>query len=142
LPNDGGIVVKITCLPDGRTVDIEPSETILNADLRANIPHAHACGGKAKCSTCRVAIVDGLDNCPPRNELEDAMALRLGFAPEVRLACQTRPRGGVTFRRLVLDEILLLLARALLVACIGLAMLRPAFHRAGAGNGDLAQLGA
>ncbi len=104
LPNDGGIVVKITCLPDGRTVDIEPSKTILNADLRANIPHAHACGGKAKCSTCRIAILDGLDNCAPRNQVEDAMALRLGFAAEVRLACQTRPRGGVTFRRLVLDE--------------------------------------
>ena len=97
-------MAKITCVPDGKTVDIEPSETILNADLRANIPHAHACGGKAKCSTCRVAIVDGLDNCPPRNELEDAMALRLGFAPEVRLACQTQPHGDVTFRRLVLDE--------------------------------------
>ena len=97
-------MVTITCMPDGKTVDVEPSETILNADLRANIPHAHACGGKAKCSTCRVAILDGLDNCAPRNELEDAMALRLGFAPEVRLACQTRPQGEVTFRRLVLDD--------------------------------------
>src|SRR5271157_2313446 len=66
LPNDGDIMVTITCMPDGKTVDIEPSETILNADLRANIRHAHACGGKAKCSTCRIAILDGLDNCPPR----------------------------------------------------------------------------
>ena len=46
-------------------------------------------------------------------------------------------------RRLVLDEILLLLARALLVACIALAMVRPAFHRAAAqyGPGGLTRQG-
>jgi class 3 adenylate cyclase/nitrite reductase/ring-hydroxylating ferredoxin subunit len=32
------------------------------------------------------------------------MASRLGFASEVRLACQTKPQGDVTFRRLVLDD--------------------------------------
>lgn len=97
-------MATITCVPDGKTVHLEPSETILQADLRANIPHAHACGGKAKCSTCRIAILKGLENCSPRNELEQAIASRLGFASEVRLACQTRPQGDVTFRRLVLDE--------------------------------------
>ena len=96
--------MKINCLPDGRVVDAEPGETILFADLRANIPHAHACGGKGKCTTCRIAVVEGLENCPPRNELEASAAVKLGFAPEIRLACQTRPNGEVTFRRLVLDD--------------------------------------
>jgi class 3 adenylate cyclase/nitrite reductase/ring-hydroxylating ferredoxin subunit len=96
--------VLINCLPDGRVVDAEPGETILFADLRAAIPHAHACGGKGKCTTCRIAVVEGLENCPPRNELEAKAAARLGFAAEIRLACQTRPNGEVTFRRLVLDD--------------------------------------
>lgn len=95
---------KITCMPDGKTMEIRLSETILEVDLRAAILHAHACGGRAKCTTCRIAILEGLDNCPPRTEAEQAIASRLGFAPEVRLACQIRPRGDVTFRRLVLDE--------------------------------------
>ena len=97
-------MATVTCMPDGKTIDIGPSETILQADLRANIPHAHACGGRAKCTTCRIAILEGLENCSPRTELEQAVAFRLGFVPEVRLACQTRPRGDLTFRRLVLDE--------------------------------------
>jgi ferredoxin len=97
-------IVLINCLPDGRVVDAEPGETILVADLRAAIPHAHACGGKGKCTTCRIAVVEGLENCPPRNELEAKAAARLGFAPEIRLACQIQPNGEVTFRRLVLDD--------------------------------------
>lgn len=94
----------INCLPDRRVVEAEPGETILSADLRAGVPHAHACGGKGKCTTCRIAVVEGLENCPPRNELEEGVATRLGFALGVRLACQTRPHGEVTVRRLVLDE--------------------------------------
>jgi class 3 adenylate cyclase/nitrite reductase/ring-hydroxylating ferredoxin subunit len=97
-------MATITCLPDGKTISLGPSETILEADLRADIPHAHACGGRAKCSTCRIAILKGLENCSPRTEVEQAMASRLRFAAEVRLACQTKPRGDVIFRRLVLDE--------------------------------------
>ena len=97
-------MAAITCGPDGKTIPLGPSETILEAVLRADIPHAHACGGRAKCSTCRIVILEGLENCSPRTETEQAMASRLGFALEVRLACQTKTQGDVSFRRLVLDE--------------------------------------
>ena len=97
-------MATITCLPDGKTISLKPSETILEADLKADIPHAHACGGRAKCSTCRIIILKGLENCSPRTELEQVIASRLGFSLEVRLACQTKPRGDVAFRRLVLNE--------------------------------------
>src|SRR5205823_2021560 len=70
----------------------------------AGIPHAHACGGQARCSTCRVQVVDGLDGCAPRTEKERALAIRLRFAPEVRLACQTTVSADVRIRRLVLDQ--------------------------------------
>jgi len=97
-------MATITCLPDGKTIILEPSETILEADLKADIPHAHACGGRAKCSTCRIIVLKGLENCSPRTELEQVIASRLGFSLEIRLACQTKPRGDVAFRRLVLNE--------------------------------------
>jgi adenylate cyclase len=95
----------VTYVIDQRTASIEAhTETILRASLRAGIPHAHACGGNARCSTCRVQIVDGLDVCAPRTGKEGELAARLRFASEVRLACQTTVSGDVTVRRLVLDQ--------------------------------------
>lgn len=94
----------LTFLIDDRAVPIATDETILSASRRAGIPHAHACGGNARCSTCRVSIGSGLEHCSSRNAKERLLADRLGFTPEVRLACQTTVAGDVTLRRLVIDE--------------------------------------
>ena len=97
-------MVKATSLPDNVDFDVTADETLLEAALRSGVPFAHACGGRAKCSTCRIWVLDGLEICPERTELETSMADRLGFSNEVRLACQLRPEGEVRVRRLVLDE--------------------------------------
>ncbi len=78
--------------------------TILNASLGAGIPHTHICGGRARCSTCRVLITEGLEHCRPRNAEEERLARIKGFSPQVRLACQTTVTGDVRLRRLVLDD--------------------------------------
>ena len=80
-------------LPDEREIEAIEGETILLAALRAGITHAHLCGGSARCSTCRVIIVEGLENCAPRNAEEQSIADMLRFDPKVRLACQTVSRG-------------------------------------------------
>ena len=95
---------KIVCLPDKREFDLGLGETVLEGALRAGIPHAHACGGHAKCSTCRIWILDGLEHCEERSDEEKALSATLGFGPALRLACQTRLHGDVKLRRLVLDE--------------------------------------
>lgn len=87
-----------------QTVEADPAETILQASLRAGIPHAHACGGNARCSTCRVVIVEGLEHCVARNDLEQKLADRLHFSPDIRLACQTTICDDIKLRRLVLDD--------------------------------------
>ena len=87
-----------------KTVEAESSETILQVSMRTGVPHAHACGGNARCSTCRVLILDGLEYCEPRNPNEQLLADRLNFTPEIRLACQTTFTGDLTLRRLVLDD--------------------------------------
>lgn len=94
----------ITYQGEGRTVPAEPDTTLLDAARRAGIPHFHACGGHARCSTCRVLVVEGGASLTPRTEGERAIAARLGFPADVRLACQARARGDVTVRRLVVDE--------------------------------------
>jgi len=90
-------------LPDEKDVEANAVETILQASLRSGIPHTHVCGGHARCSTCRVLILEGPDYCAPRNAKERAMAERLRFSPMIRLACQTQITGDVKLRRLVLD---------------------------------------
>lgn len=89
--------------PDEKRVETETDETLLHASLKASIAHAHACGGNARCSTCRVLIVDGLEHCAPPNDKETVLAKRLHFSPDIRLACQTTVSGDVELRRLVLD---------------------------------------
>jgi adenylate cyclase len=90
-------------LPDNQKIHAHDGETILQAALRAGIPHASFCGGTARCSTCRVVILEGLENCAPRNPEEQHIAEMLRLEPQVRLACQTVVTGKVKLRRLVTD---------------------------------------
>jgi adenylate cyclase len=42
--------------PDGRAVDVVPGTSVLEASRLAGIPHASVCGGRGRCSTCRVRV--------------------------------------------------------------------------------------
>jgi adenylate cyclase len=93
-------------LPDNKHFEMLPGETILAANLRHGIPHVHACGGQARCSTCRVLVLAGGEHLPPRTSLEQELAARLHLPDTMRLACQTTVNTGlVRFRRPVLDEL-------------------------------------
>lgn len=94
----------ITYLPDHKTVETDTSRTILQASLEAGIPHTHLCGGKSRCSTCRVLILEGLENCSPRNAREREIARNQHYPPSLRLACQTTVTGDVILRRFVVDQ--------------------------------------
>jgi adenylate cyclase len=111
-------VPNLYILPDQRLIECRPTESILAAALHAGSPFAHACGGHASCSTCRVVVVEGWKACAERSAKERAIAERLGFSPDFRLACQTKISGDVTIRRLVLDD-----------HDIELADIRPRFRR-------------
>lgn len=96
---------QIFYLPDNVAVQVDEETTILQASLDNGIPHTHVCGGNARCTTCRVVVLEGTANCvAPRTEREQVLAERLHFAPVIRLACQTRVQGDIKVRRLVLDE--------------------------------------
>ncbi len=95
---------RITSTSDSLEFACDPGETILEAALRAGIPFAHACGGNARCSTCRIWLANDPAELPSPNAAEAALKERLALGSEIRLACQLRPTGAVNFRRLVLDE--------------------------------------
>jgi adenylate cyclase len=69
--------------------------TILEMSRLAGIPHASVCGGRGRCSTCRVRIggEDRAKLAEPSPE-EQKVLTRVGAPANVRLACQVRPPPG------------------------------------------------
>lgn len=74
-------MTKVTSLPDNVEFDVAANETLLDPAIRSDFAFAHACGGRAKCSACRVWVLDGLEACPERTELEASMAARIALTP-------------------------------------------------------------
>ena len=63
----------------------------------AGIDILHKCGGNARCTTCRVAIVSGVPG--PIQELErERLARDPNFGPEIRLSCQIRVESDLTVK--------------------------------------------
>jgi adenylate cyclase len=88
-----------------KTIGIKEGQTILSAALQAGVPHFNACRGRAQCSTCRVLVVDGIENLSPVNEAEAELRKRIVCSPNTRLACQTTMKGGsVSLHRVIKDQ--------------------------------------
>jgi serine/threonine protein kinase/ferredoxin/hemoglobin-like flavoprotein len=84
-------------------VDGVMGTSVLDVSLKHGLPHAHACGGHGKCTTCRVVVLEGAENLSPRTEREQVIARRKAWPETVRLACQARVLGPVSVRKLVMD---------------------------------------
>jgi len=82
--------VRIT-YPGSRVVTVPIGFSVLESSRYAGLPHASVCGGRGRCSTCRVRIARGLDTLPEASEAERRVLRRVGAPPDVRLACQLRP---------------------------------------------------
>src|SRR5919204_3226782 len=81
--------------PSGRVITAPIGRSILEAVRDAGLPHASVCGGRARCTTCRVRISEGLAALAPPTRVEALALARIDAPPNVRLACQTRPRHDV-----------------------------------------------
>jgi adenylate cyclase len=96
--------IRIT-YPDGRVVTVPVGFSVLEASRVGGIPHASVCGARGRCSTCRVRMVRGAANLPPAREAEQRVLTRVGAAPDVRLACQTRPLRDVAVAPLLAPSV-------------------------------------
>ena len=92
--------VRIT-YPGPRPVAVAPGFSVLEASRWAGIPHASVCGGRGRCSTCRVRVTEGAAAVAAPQPIERRTLARIGAAPDVRLACQVRPRFDITVAPLV-----------------------------------------
>ena len=87
----------ITVSYPNRRVRVPRGLSILEASLRFNVPHASVCGGRARCSTCRVRVVSDRSTLPRPSGREAFVLARVGAAGNsaIRLACQLRPQADV-----------------------------------------------
>ena len=91
----------VVSYPDGRRVVIQPGTSLLEASRIGNIPHASVGGGRGRCSTCRVRVIEGLGALPSPMEEELRVLTRIHAPPSVRLACQARPKAAITIQPLL-----------------------------------------
>jgi adenylate cyclase len=82
--------------PD-RKVRVPKGVSVLETSLRYRIPHASVCGGRARCSTCRVRVVSDRSKLPrPSGREQHVLArVRASADPAIRLACQLRPTTDI-----------------------------------------------
>jgi adenylate cyclase len=64
---------------EDRVVRVGGDQSILDASLSSGIPHFHVCGGKAKCSTCRVLVIEGEEWLTPPNQKESFLKNQMHF---------------------------------------------------------------
>lgn len=92
--------IKIT-YAGGPTVTVAKGPTLLEISRANGVSHASVCGGRARCSTCRVRIEAGGEHLPPP-VFPESVTLAAIEAPEnIRLACQIRPTAPLTVTRLL-----------------------------------------
>ncbi|MFC0188729.1 2Fe-2S iron-sulfur cluster-binding protein [Fictibacillus aquaticus] len=78
-------MAKITVQGFGE-YEIENGRKLVNALEDNGVDMLHRCGGKAKCTTCRVEVLSG--DLGPMNEMEAAIIETKGLADGIRLSCQ------------------------------------------------------
>jgi adenylate cyclase len=91
----------------GRTVRVPVGLSVLEASLRHKVPHASVCGGRARCSTCRIRVTSDLAALPAPSARESFVLNRLGTDndPAIRLACQLHPTADLAFVQLLAPHV-------------------------------------
>ena len=76
-------------LPDRRTVAVEPGTALLRAAHAQGVDVTATCGGRGRCTSCRVKVVEGV---PPPGTISDQLQLGNDLVREgYRLSCQLVP---------------------------------------------------
>ncbi len=81
--------------PEGRVVTVRTGTSVLEASRLAGISHASVCGGRGRCSTCRVRLGAGQEDLSAPDEEEVRVLKRVAAPLTVRLACQIRPTADL-----------------------------------------------
>ena len=80
------------------SVEVETGKRLVLAiEQDAGVDILHACGGNARCTTCRVEVLEGEPGS--MGELErNRLAMESELGPNVRLSCQIRVSNDLKVR--------------------------------------------
>ncbi|MDF1727204.1 MAG: adenylate/guanylate cyclase domain-containing protein [Sulfitobacter sp.] len=84
---------------EGPRITAPKGMTLLEMSRVRNIPHASLCGGRGRCTTCRVIVEEGEEHLHPPSPAEETALRAVGASPRTRLACQIRPQAPLTVYR-------------------------------------------
>ena len=89
----------------GRTVRVAAGLSLLDISREQDISHEHLCGGRGRCGTCRVRVLEGAQHLPPPSPLEQATLNRIAADKDMRLACQAIARGSpIVLERVIIPD--------------------------------------
>ena len=71
---------------------------VLALEDEAGLDQLHACGGNAKCTTCRVTVVEGAASPMTAAERDVLRARELSDEPGIRLSCQMTMEGDLAVK--------------------------------------------
>ncbi|WP_322552672.1 2Fe-2S iron-sulfur cluster-binding protein (plasmid) [Priestia megaterium] len=92
---------KVTVIGQG-TFEVEKGKKLVLALEDNGIHILHRCGGKAKCATCRVEVLEG-EFCDLANVEKNAFSEN-SIEDHLRLSCQIRVNEDVTIRPILTVE--------------------------------------
>lgn len=78
---------------------------LLEISKLGDVPHASVCGGRGRCSTCRVRILTSQPAINPPSASEVKVLSRVRAPEDVRLACQLLPKGDLQVIRLLPSDV-------------------------------------
>jgi adenylate cyclase len=76
---------------DGPDVSSPKGLTLLEMSRANGVPHTALCGGRGRCTTCRVVVEEGGELLHPPSAAEQASLRAVNAPANTRLACQIRP---------------------------------------------------
>jgi adenylate cyclase len=91
---------KVSYSDDG-VIEAPIGMSVLEVSRMARRAHMSVCGGRARCTTCRVQVARAAGELPVPRELESNALRRIGAPTNVRLACQLRPKVDLTVQPLL-----------------------------------------
>ena len=81
--------------------NVPDGQTLLDVSILHRIAHLNQCGAQARCTNCRVQILDRMSHLSAPSPIEQEVASKRGWDAFTRLACQTRVHGAVVIRKLL-----------------------------------------
>jgi len=87
--------ITIRNMDNREIISNDNSASILNIIQDAQIDWMHACGGKGRCTTCKMVIHAGIDSLAAPNEAEQKLIDLGRLADHERLSCQNLLQGDI-----------------------------------------------